>query len=345
MISRGEEVILDVNTSMLLGWWESASDRLELEQMNAAMAKEQTNYRERTGINYTLTFESEPITPASLRGDNRPKVAIIRDEGSNGDREMTSAFYWAGFETWDVTMTDILEERVSLTEFRGVVFVGGFSYADVLDPAKGWAGIIKFNHRLKKEFDDFFSRKDTFSLGICNGCQLMAFLGIVPWEGIPETRQPRFITNNSERFESHWGMVRITESPAVMLRGMEGSILGIWTAHGGGKLYCPDPDILASARKQKLTPVAYVDDDGIPTVKYRFNPNGSPAGIASFCSKDGRHLAVMPHPERAFLLWQWPYIPEEWKSGDWKKEVGDYVLTASPWLRMFQNAYKWCKEN
>jgi len=343
IVSHGEEVALDVNTPTLLGWWESASDRLELEQMNVVMAREQTNYRERTGINYTLTFEPEPVTPANLRGDSRPKVAIIRDEGSNGDREMTSAFYWAGFETWDVTMTDILEECVSLEEFRGVVFVGGFSYADVLDPAKGWAGIIKFNRRLKKEFDDFFSRKDTFSLGICNGCQLMAFLGIVPWEGIPEARQPRFITNNSERFESHWGMVRITESPAMMLQGMEGSILGIWTAHGGGKLYCPDPDILASAREQNLTPVAYVDDDGIPTEKYRFNPNGSPAGIASFCSKDGRHLAIMPHPERAFLLWQWPYVPEDWKTGDWKKEVGDYVLTASPWLKMFQNAYKWCK--
>ena len=179
----------------------------------------------------------------------------------------------------------------------------------------------------------------------CHYCGVLAFLGIVPWEGLPETMQPRFITNNSERFESHWGMVRITESPAIMLQGMEDSILGIWTAHGGGKLYCPDPEILTSAREQNLTPVAYVDDDGIPTEKYRFNPNGSPAGIASFCSKDGRHLAIMPHPERAFLLWQWPYIPEEWKTGDWKKDVGDYVLTASPWLKMFQNAYKWCKEN
>ena len=163
LINCGEESVLDIDTPTLLGWWESSSDRLEQEQMNVSMAKEQTNYRERTGINYTLTFEPESITPASLRGDNRPKVAIIRDEGSNGDREMTSAFYWAGFETWDVTMTDVLEECVSLDEFRGVVFVGGFSYADVLDPAKGWAGIIKFNPRLKKEFDDFFNRKDTFT--------------------------------------------------------------------------------------------------------------------------------------------------------------------------------------
>lgn len=139
-------------------------------------------------------------------------------------------------------------------------------------------------------------------------------------------------------------MVRITESPAMMLRGMEGSVLGIWTAHGGGRLYCPDPDILNSAKEQGLTPVAYVDDDGNPTEKYRFNPNGSPSGIASFCSKDGRHLAVMPHPERAFLLWQWPFIPEDWKSGDTRKDIGDFILYASPWLKMFQNAYKWCVE-
>lgn len=344
VLDCGGRTVLDIDTFTLLNWWESGSDRLELEQMNHAMAREQTVYRDRPGLKYTLSFKPDPVTAASLRGENRPKVAIIREEGSNGDREMTSAFFWSGFEPWDVTMTDILENRISLDKFRGIVFVGGFSYADVLDPAKGWAGIIKFNPRLKKVFDDFFRRKDTFSLGICNGCQLMAFLGIVPWEGIPETSQPRFITNNSERFESHWGMVRISESPAMMLKGMEGSILGIWSAHGGGKLYCPDPEILTAARQEKLTPVAYADDEGLPTEKYRFNPNGSPGGIAGFCSKDGRHLAMMPHPERSFLLWQWPWVPEDWKTGDWKKEVGDYVLAASPWLKMFQNAYRWCLE-
>lgn len=343
-VSQGEETVLDIDTLTLLNWWESASDRLELEQMNAEMAKEMTASRERTGIRYDVTFETEPITSGNFRGEGKPKVAIIREEGSNGDREMTSAFFWAGFEPWDVTMTDLLADKISLDKFRGVVFVGGFSYADVLDPAKGWAAQIKFNTKLKKVFDDFFARKDTFSLGICNGCQLMAFLGIVPWQGIPEDSQPRFITNNSERFESHWGMVKISESPAMMLKGMEDSVLGIWSAHGGGKLFCPDPAILASAREQGLTPIAYVDDNGTPTEKYRFNPNGSPAGIAGFCSKDGRHLAIMPHPERAFLLWQWPYIPEAWRKNDSKKEVGDYVLAASPWLKMFQNANRWCTE-
>ncbi len=339
-----DETIIDVDTKTLLSWWEATSDRLEEEQMNPLMAKEQAVNRYHSGIRYNLTFEPEEVSPGTLFNDNKPLVAIIREEGSNGDREMTSAFYWAGFEPWDVTMTDLLEERISLDRFRGVVFVGGFSYADVLDPAKGWAGIIKFNPKLHQAFERFFNREDTFSLGICNGCQLMAFLGILPWQGIPEASQPRFIQNTSERFESHWGMVRIYESPAIMLKGMEGSILGVWTDHGGGRLYCPDPEILTLARQQGLTPIAYVDDEGVPTDRYRFNPNGSPSGIMSFCSRDGRHLVMMPHPERSFLLWQWPFIPEDWKPDRWKSAIGDYTLRASPWLKLFQNAYRWCRE-
>lgn len=334
---------INVSTETLLSWWEATSDRLEEEQMNTATAREQAQTHNHPGIRYNLTFKPQAPSPGTLLRTDKPKAAIIREEGSNGDREMTSAFFWAGFEPWDITMTDLLEDRVSLDDFRGVVFVGGFSYADVLDPAKGWASIIRFNTRLREMFDRFFNRPDTFSLGVCNGCQLMAFLGIVPWQGIPEEAQPRFIQNVSERFESHWGMVRISESPAIMLKGMEGSILGIWSAHGGGRLYCPDPEILSRARQQNLTPIAYVDGEGTPTEKYRFNPNGSPLGIAGFCSPDGRHLAMMPHPERSFLLWQWPWIPEEWKSGQRKSVVGDYLLWPSPWLKLFQNARDWCQ--
>jgi len=345
VVYYGGKLRMDVGTSTLLSWWEATSDRLEEEQMNRDVAREQAKSHDRPGLNYQVTFNIEPIPSEKLYQKDKPQVAIIREEGSNGDREMTSAFFWAGFEPWDVTMTDLQEGRITLDRFRGAVFVGGFSYADVLDPSKGWAGTIRFNQRLREMFDHFFSRHDTFSLGICNGCQLMAFLGIVPWQGIPEEAQPRFIKNTSERFESHWGTVRIFESPSIMLKGMEGSILGIWTAHGGGRLYCPDPEILTKARQRGLTPVAYVDDEGIFTEKYRFNPNGSPFGIASFCSPDGRHLAMMPHPERSFLLWQWPWIPEEWKSGKWHVKAGDLVLYASPWLRMFQNAREWCDSN
>jgi phosphoribosylformylglycinamidine synthase len=344
VIRQNDRVELDVPTATLLSWWEASSDRLEEEQMNKSVAREQAKYHDRRGISYLSTFRHEVISPRILTLDNKPKVAIIRDEGSNGDREMTSAFFWAGFEPWDITMTDILEGRISLDWFRGIVFVGGFSYADVLDPAKGWAGIIKFNSKIRDMFERFFARTDTFSLGVCNGCQLMAFLGILPWRGIPEKEQPRFIQNYSERFESHWGMVKISASPSIMLKGMEGSVLGIWSAHGGGRLYSPNPDILAEARKQNLTPIAYVDDDWTPTEKYRFSPNGSPFGIAAFCSPDGRHLAMMPHPERSFLLWQWPWIPDDWKHTDEKYRVGDYLLWPSPWLRLFQNARHWCEK-
>ncbi|MFC2122401.1 phosphoribosylformylglycinamidine synthase [Bacteroidota bacterium] len=343
VVRHRNKIEFDVSTQTLLSWWEASSDRLEEEQMNTLVAREQAGHHGSSGLSYHLTFQPEAIPSERLLQKDKPKVAIIREEGSNGDREMTSAFYWAGFEPWDVTMTDILEERISLDRFRGVVFVGGFSYADVLDPAKGWAGIIRFNSKLREMFDSFFNRPDTFSLGICNGCQLMAFLGIVPWQGIPESDQPVFIQNISERFESQWGMVKITKSPSIMLKGMEGSIFGVWSAHGGGRLHFPNPDILSDARQQGLTPIAYVDDEGAPTEKYRFNPNGSPFGITGFCSPDGRHLAMMPHPERSFLFWQWPWIPEEWKSAKWKFTVGDYPLWPSPWLKLFQNAREWCE--
>jgi phosphoribosylformylglycinamidine synthase len=335
MINRGKKVELDLDIPTLLNWWEATSDRLEQEQMNQELAKEQARSHDRPGPQYHLTFQPQETSSELLLQSNKPKVAICREEGSNGDREMASAFFLAGFEPWDVTMTDLLNEKITLDQFRGVVFVGGFSYADVLDEAKGWAGIIRFNKKLREMFEHFFNRPDTFSLGVCNGCQLMALLGLLPWEGIPETEQPRFIRNSSERFESHWGAVKILKSPSIMLKGMEGSILGIWSAHGGGRLYCPNPQILFKASEMGLTPIVYVDDEGMPTEKYRFNPNGSPLGITAFCSVDGRHLAMMPHPERTFLLWQWAWMPEDWKS----------TLRASPWLRMFQNAREWCEKN
>jgi phosphoribosylformylglycinamidine synthase len=342
IIRHDNSIALDIGTAELLSWWEATSDRLEEEQMNPVVAREQLQHRNRSGARYRLTFEPGATPPEILHRTDKPKVAIIREEGSNADREMASAFFWAGFEPWDIAMTDLAEERITLDRFRGVAFVGGFAYADVLDSAKGWAGIIRFNPKLHEMFHRFFNRKDTFSLAVCNGCQLMALLGILPWQGIPEKEQPRFIRNTSGRFESHWGMVRISESPSIMLKGMEGSVLGIWTDHGEGCLYCPDPEILVNAQQQGLTPMAYVDDEWTPTQKYRLNPNGSPLGIMAFCSPDGRHLGMMPHPERSFLLWQWPWIPEEWKARKWQSDVGDHHLWASPWLRLFQNAREWC---
>jgi phosphoribosylformylglycinamidine synthase len=162
----------------------------------------------------------------------------------------------------------------------------------------------------------------------------MALLGWVPWQGIEDRLQPRFIQNTSGRFESRFSTVKILSGPSIMLRGMEGSILGIWVAHGEGRAYFPDKGIYEKVMAGGLAPVRYVDDAGSPTESYPFNPNGSPEGIAALCCPDGRHLSIMPHPERAFLKWQWAWMPEEWKKG----------LRASPWLRMFQNARSWIEE-
>ncbi|RPJ59645.1 MAG: phosphoribosylformylglycinamidine synthase [Acidobacteria bacterium] len=328
-----DELCLDLPTVRLLEWWEAISDRLEVQQTDPRCAAEQAASHDRAGRSYHLTFEPLPTPAVLLERKDKPKVAIMREEGSNGDREMTSAFFAAGFEPWDVTMTDLLQSDARLDDFRGVAFVGGFSYADVLDSAKGWAGIIRFSPGLKEMFDAFYHRPDTFSLGVCNGCQLMALLGWIPFKGLPDTQQPRFIRNRSGRFESRWVTLQIEPSPAIMLRGMEGSRVGIWVAHGEGRLHCPDRTVLNQALDQKLAPLIYVDDHGRPAETYPFNPNGSSQGIAGFCSEDGRHFALMPHPERSFLKWQWPWMPVSWKTD----------VMASPWLRIFQNAREWCE--
>ncbi len=334
-IYNREKLELDTNTKDLLKWWEATSDRLEQFQMNPELARVQARQHSRQGLSYEASFSPGETPNEIISAQNKPKVAILREEGSNGDREMTSAFFLAGFEPWDVSVNDLLKGEISLDDFRGLVFVGGFSYADVLDSAKGWAGTIRFNEKIREMFDRFYERKDTFSLGVCNGCQLMALLGWVPFKGTPDEKQPRFIRNQSGRFESRWLTVKIKKSPAIMLQGMEDSKLGIWIAHGEGRLYCPDQEIFKKVSSKKLAPVVYVDDKDKVAKKYPFNPNGSSKGIAALCSPDGRHLAMMPHPERAFLKWQWPYLPEE-QNKAWK---------ASPWLKMFQNAREWCDGN
>jgi phosphoribosylformylglycinamidine synthase len=320
--------------------WEETSFQIEKLQANPVCAEEERRvHLDRKGPQYHLTFIPEnrivPPSHGGNRGESRntvPKVAILREEGSNGDREMASAFYQAGFDVWDVAMTDLLGGTVNLGDFRGLAFVGGFSYADVLDSAKGWAGVIRFNEKLFEQFQRFYERPDTFSLGVCNGCQLMALLGWVPLRGIPDHIQPRFIQNRSGRFESRFSTVSIMRSPSIMLQGMEGSTLGVWVAHGEGRLIFPDKDILEEVLQKGLAPIRFVDDNCEFTEGYPFNPNGSPAGMTALCSPDGRHLAMMPHPERTFLKWQWAYMPEDWIEN----------LEASPWLRMFQNARKWC---
>ncbi|MBI5026066.1 MAG: phosphoribosylformylglycinamidine synthase [Nitrospirae bacterium] len=325
--------VLDEDLRHLRALWEETSYQLERLQTDPECAdEEKKNIYDRKGPHFNITFTPEQTPFEILSRDSKPKVAIIREEGSNGDREMTSAFYMAGFETWDITMTDIIRGDISLDDFKGIAFVGGFSYADVLDSSKGWAGVIRFNKRIYEQFERFYHRDDTFSLGVCNGCQLMALLGWVPWRGIEDRFQPRFIQNRSGRFESRFVTAKIFESPSVMLNGIDGSTLGIWVAHGEGRAHFPDNEVKEKVIKMGLAPVRYVDDDGEITESYPFNPNGSPESIAALCSPDGRHLAIMPHPERTFLKWQWAWMPEQWSD----------KLEASPWLRMFQNARKWC---
>ncbi|BBG95934.1 purine biosynthesis 4, partial [Prunus dulcis] len=328
---------LNESTSFLRDLWEETSFQLEkFQRLASCVDSEKEGLKDRHepswGLSFTPSFTDEKYMTIACK----PKVAVIREEGSNGDREMAAAFYASGFEPWDVTMSDLLNGVISLDEFRGIVFVGGFSYADVLDSAKGWSASIRFNQPLLNQFQEFYKRPDTFSLGVCNGCQLMALLGWVPGPQIGgvlggggDPSQPRFIHNESGRFECRFTSVTIKDSPAIMFRGMEGSTLGVWAAHGEGRAYFPDDGVLDRMLHSKLAPVRYCDDDGNETELYPFNLNGSPLGVAAICSPDGRHLAMMPHPERCFLMWQFPWYPKQWNVD--KKGP-------SPWLRMFQNA-------
>lgn len=331
------ELVLDSDSVMLRRIWEGTATAIEKLQANPECVEEEAKeiQYQQGPAEFKLTYDPVPSPSEILLSTAKPKVAILREEGSNGDAEMASAFYAAGFEPWDVMMNDISEERIGLDQFHGLAAVGGFSFKDVFDAGKGWAGVIRFNPKVKEEFENFYSRSDTFSLGVCNGCQLMSILGWVPMRRLSDTQKPRFIRNRSERFESRFVTLEIQRSPSIFLREMEESRLGIWVAHGEGQLHVPDDQVFSDILQQNLAPLRYVDAFGGVTETYPFNPNGSSQGIAGLCSSDGRHLVMMPHPERlANKMWQWPWIPDEWKS-----------LRASPWLRLFQNAYYWCKNS
>jgi len=333
------ETVVDASMPVLRDVWEATGFELEKLQCNPECAiQEHEGLASRTGPTWHLTYSPAPTPVALMEASNKPKVAVIRQEGSNGDREMISAFHAAGFEVFDVHVNDLLAETVALDAFQGIVFVGGFSYADVLDSAKGWAAVLKYNPSVLAQLEAFKARPDTFSLGVCNGCQLMALLGWVPYpdHNVAEAAQPRFIENNSARFESRFSSVQIQPSAAIMFAGMAGSSLGVWVAHGEGRVHFSTHETQDFVVAKQLAPMKYVDDDNNPTEVYPFNPNGSPLGIAALCSEDGRHLAMMPHPERCYLGWQWPYLPREWEEKGMRSGVG-------PWLRMFQNARTWCE--
>jgi len=334
------------NVASLRDVWEATSFRLErLQTAEECAEAEEAGMASRTAPKWNIPFTPSwtPENKINAPASGKVRVAIIREEGSNGDREMAAAVWAAGMEPWDVTMSDLLTGKTVLEAFQGIVFVGGFSYADVMDSAKGWAGTIRFNTKLWEQFQTFYARKDTFSLGVCNGCQLMALLGWVPATGgdatplLPDARQPRFVHNASGRFESRWAMVSIDDStPAIMLKGMGGAQIGVWCAHGEGQAIFPDAQVKAVVDAGGLAPIKYCAPDGTTTEQYPFNPNGSPDGIAAMCSSDGRHLAMMPHPERCFMMWQHPWYPSD---------LGLEKSDPGPWLKLFQNAREWCESH
>ncbi|KAM4739676.1 phosphoribosylformylglycinamidine synthase isoform 2-T2 [Anableps anableps] len=328
----GQEVLYE-SMPDLRAVWEATSFQLERLQADELCVKqEEEGLSKRTQPYLKLTFDPSETPSIRQLTAGLPRVAVIREEGSNGDREMSVSLFMAGFEVWDVTMQDLCSGSLTLQPFKAVVFVGGFSYADVLGSAKGWAATVAYNPKAKAEFEHFQRREDTVSLGVCNGCQLLALLGWVG-EGEDGAGSEVVLTHNrSGRFESRFVSVGIQKSPSIWLRGMEGSALGVWVAHGEGLMRFRSLQAQDLITSSGLAPVRYLDDQGSPTEEYPLNPNGSPQGIAGLCSRDGRHLAMMPHPERCTLGWQWPWAPRNLRPS----------LTPSPWLRMFRNAATWC---
>ena len=273
------------------------------------------------GLAPSLTFDpaADIAAPFVARG-SRPQVAILREQGVNGHVEMAAAFDRAGFAAFDVHMTDIISGRVALTKFSGMVAGGGFSYGDVLGAGEGWAKSILFNARARDQFAAFFERRETFSLGVCNGCQMMSNLR----ELIPGSDHwPHFVRNRSEQFEARLVQVEVQATPSLFFAGMAGSRIPVALAHGEGYAEFRDAAQLAAATP--LVTLRFVDNRGAATEVYPSNPNGSPAGITGLTTADGRFSILMPHPERVFRTVQMSWHPDEWGED-------------SPWMRMFRNA-------
>ncbi|MCR4994268.1 MAG: phosphoribosylformylglycinamidine synthase [Bacteroidales bacterium] len=312
--------------------WYQPSHRLDRKQsMNGCADERFNNYKHqplmwRINPRFTGKLKQFGLNPDRWKdessSENRPKAAIIREKGTNGEREMAYCLYLAGFEVKDVMMTDLITGRETLDEIQMIVFCGGFSNSDVLGSAKGWAGAFLFNPKAKTALDRFYARPDTLSLGICNGCQLMVELGLLgDKEEQSPSNSPRMLHNTSHKFESAFLGLTIPENKSVLFGSLSGSKLGIWVAHGEGKFHLPQPESAYNI-------VAKYTYDQYPA-----NPNGSDYSVAGICSADGRHLAMMPHLERAIFPWQCAYYPAN--------RTGEEV---TPWIEAFVNARKWCEK-
>jgi len=308
--------------------WSEISFRMQSLRDNPECAQQEFDRildKADAGLSVSLTFDpAEDIAAPFIQTKSRPKVAILREQGVNGQVEMAAAFDRAGFASVDVHMSDILSGRVSLAGFKGAVACGGFSYGDVLGAGKGWARTILFNGRARDEFSAFFGRGDTFALGVCNGCQMMSALkSLIPGADA----WPRFERNRVEQFEARFVEVELPQSPSLFFGGMTGSRMPVVVSHGEGQAMFDS----AEQRARVLVAMRYLDNagnGGKPTEVYPYNPNGSPQGITGVTTADGRFTIMMPHPERVFRSVQMSWHPET---------LGE----DSPWMRMFRNARKW----
>ncbi|KAJ7765081.1 CobB/CobQ-like glutamine amidotransferase domain-containing protein [Mycena maculata] len=332
IVHRSEEIFVSTRQELQQMWAET-SFKMQCLRDNVAAAKEEFDRIADpgpTGLFYDLKFSYSP----SLAYSSRPKVAILREQGVNGHVEMAWAFTAAGFDAVDVHMSDILSGAADLSAFRGLAACGGFSYGDVLGAGKGWAHSVLLNPTACAQFSVFFTRMDTFTLAVCNGCQFLSHLRSI----VPGARDwPDFKPNRSERFEGRVAMVEVVESDvtsaSVFLRGMAGSKLPIVVAHGEGRVAFAAPGDRQAVEAQGLVGLRYVDGRGEPTEVYPANPNGSPGGITGVQTPDGHVLALMPHPERVVTLESNSWYPKALPSG-W--------TNVGPWFQIFQNARRWC---
>ncbi len=320
VVKDDEKYTFDIDA--LRDVWYRPSYLLDCKQSGEACAKQRfENYKNQAldlAILSSFTGQLSQFNLQTPHAESGIKAAIIREKGTNGEREMAYALYLAGFDVKDVHMTDLASGRETLEDINMIVFCGGFSNSDVLGSAKGWAGGFLYNEKAKKALDNFYARKDTLSLGICNGCQLMVELNLVNPE---HEKRTKMLHNNSHKFESNFVGLTIPENNSVMFGSLSGSRLGIWVAHGEGKFYLP-------MGEENYNIIAKYTHAGYPA-----NPNGSDYNVAGICSADGRHLAMMPHLERAIFPWQWGYYPQ----GRQDK--------ITPWVEAFVNAFNWIKNN